>query len=225
MTKRILPLLALALIGCTAPTNSIAQGTVVYHNEGDIRIFSDGGFRTEDDLDLDGNGTVDFKLVAQFGFWMEPAGVNETIATRLGGGDLTRYVNPLAEGVAISSTALAPAEWIGAEEFFFPQGGSAIIYPFFHGRSTSGTSGPWRDGVDAYIGVSFLIDDETHYGWINLEIPDTFPFVLLNGGIIKDWAYNTVPGEMILAGQVPEPSTWALLIGGGAVLFWRCRRR
>ena len=48
--------------------------------------------------------------------------------------------------------------------------------------------------------------------------------VFNNGGYIKEWAYDTVAGQSILAGAVPEPSAWALLVLGLGSLFF-CSRR
>ena len=41
---------------------------------------------------------------------------------------------------------------------------------------------------------------------------------------VSDWAYNTVPGQTLAAGAVPEPGTLALLALGIAAL-WKLRRR
>lgn len=71
-------------------------------------------------------------------------------------------------------------------------------------------------GVEsAYAGLQFQIDGQTHYGWVRAGAP----IAGLNGGWIYEYAYETRPGEAILAGAVPEPSTWALLVAGG-FLFW-----
>ncbi len=220
---RFLATAALALLGKSA---AFAQGTIYFHNPEDIRVFSDGATPSIFDLDFDGNGSTDYTFRAVDYFQIEPAGINEVIATRTGGGDIGGPVSPLSMGTAINGTAAPPGEWIGAEEFFFPQGGSAIIYPYFHVRSTIGTLGPWQDSVNAYIGVRFAVDERLHYGWIKLLIPDTIPDNRRNGGIIEEWAYNTIPGQPILAGQVPEPSTWAFVVVGGLALFVvKTRRR
>ena len=80
----------------------------------------------------------------------------------------------------------------------------------------------YEPNMKAFVGVEFQIDGSEHYGWIGVE---TWWLAGVNGGTITDWAYNTVPGEMILAGQVPEPSTWAMMLCGSALLWWRyCRK-
>jgi len=96
------------------------------------------------------------------------------------------------------------------------------ITAYFHYVLREGAGGLWQDGTMGYMGAQFEIDGELHYGWLRIEIPDPLRG---NGGIIHDLAYNTVSGQPILAGQVPEPSTWALILSGGVFLWWRCRRK
>lgn len=60
----------------------------------------------------------------------------------------------------------------------------------------------WPRNQARYLGVSFLINGETHYGWARLstgiawEGRKSFLFVTLTG-----YAYETVPGMPINAGQ------------------------
>lgn len=74
-------------------------------------------------------------------------------------------------------------------------------------------------GDQKYIGVSFEIAGETHYGWIGFEIDSTSPL----HGIVRDYAYESVPDTGIVAGEIPEPNTLALLAAGAGALA--CGRR
>ena len=71
--------------------------------------------------------------------------------------------------------------------------------------------------TEGYVGVQFQALDGFHFGWIRVRGGNG------NDGRILDYAYNTVPGQSLAAGAVPEPSTWALL-GLGALCLWRFRR-
>ena len=53
-------------------------------------------------------------------------------------------------------------------------------------------------------GSGWTWQEPSHYGWIHIE--NLFGS---NWGQISDWAYETRPDTPILAGAVPEPSTWA----------------
>ena len=63
-------------------------------------------------------------------------------------------------------------------------------------------TGPWPQSTVRYLGVSFLIDGETHYGWASVE----FDVILTFGppklvAKLTGYAYETVPGVPINAGQ------------------------
>jgi hypothetical protein len=53
----------------------------------------------------------------------------------------------------------------------------------------------WANYPEGYLGLRFTIAGATHYGWARLSIPSAAGFTL------KDYAYNSVPGEAILAGD------------------------
>jgi hypothetical protein len=72
-------------------------------------------------------------------------------------------------------------------------------------------------GTTAYMGVQFQIASEWHYGWVRIRggtagvSDDGQQFYLNPPGWILDWAYEARPNTPIFAGQVPEPSTCALV--------------
>ncbi len=79
-------------------------------------------------------------------------------------------------------------------------------------------TGGYFAGVEsAYLGFDFQHGGETYYGWIQVGSP----VIGLNAGWVYDYAYQTSPNTPIFAGEVPEPSTWALLAVGVATLFFR----
>jgi hypothetical protein len=43
--------------------------------------------------------------------------------------------------------------------------------------------------------------------------------------VLLGWAYNSIPNAPIIARPVPEPSSWALLVGGGLVMVWFRQKR
>ncbi len=197
-----------SLLGAVLALASAAfgQGTIAYMRPGTPISFGPlPGFDYRP-LDLDGNGTTDF--VMDTSLLMTVALVGEGSNRFLGtvNWDGGVFVLPMIAGSSI--TPVAPAESVWAQRGTV----SACAWPF-------GCVGPWL-GRTAYTGVEFRIGEALHYGWMQIE-----HFEFSNAGRILDWAYETRPGVSILAGAVPEPSAWALLVGGGVLMACLKRKR
>ncbi|HEV2176535.1 MAG TPA: PEP-CTERM sorting domain-containing protein [Terriglobia bacterium] len=89
----------------------------------------------------------------------------------------------------------------------------------------SGTAGSWVNVTNGYLGLEFLINGQEHFGWARLDV--------MNGSgvsidtLLTGYAYNTVAGQQILAGQTttPEPGTLGLLaLGSLGFGFWRRKK-
>jgi len=66
-------------------------------------------------------------------------------------------------------------------------------------------TGHWFD-VTGYLGLQFLLNGQTHYGWaavsvqfVNSQVPWTLSATLTG------YAYETIPGQSIVAGQTSGP--------------------
>jgi hypothetical protein len=64
--------------------------------------------------------------------------------------------------------------------------------------------GPFKDAQSMYLGVRFSDGGETHFGWVRLNAHcggggRSRTYVT---GVVTGYAYNTVPNEPILAGQI-----------------------
>ncbi|BFT30441.1 hypothetical protein D210916BOD24_16170 [Alteromonas sp. D210916BOD_24] len=82
---------------------------------------------------------------------------------------------------------------------------------------TNDYSGILSLGETGIFGLSFQLAGQTHYGWVIISESD------LGTQSILSWGYESVAGKAIAAGvtEVPEPSTFVLLILGLAGLVSR----
>jgi hypothetical protein len=191
-------------------------------------------------LDINHDGTTDFYFslfsYKEFGrsFQCDLTVVPEkgagAVATRPG--DLL-YVSALAQGAKIGPSAQ-----------FTPNSSHDIIENSFGAFTTNHITsrfffGKWANNpTNRYIGVKFLIDGETHYGWIRLNVTMTGNPMSIRGTITA-YAYETEPNEPIYAGltesptakvQAPEniqnqpgPSLGMLAAGAEAMPLWRSK--
>lgn len=81
------------------------------------------------------------------------------------------------------------------------------------------------DGSDYYYAFSYQAAGGPYYGWLEVSFSAD-----RTTGTLVQWAYNGTAGAPITSGQtsaVPEPATYATLLGVAAVgaAVWRKRRR
>jgi len=101
-----------------------------------------------------------------------------------------------------------------------PSGGGTIVSSSstFHADGFSGSNShmgfglnQFESGQEGYFGLTYNPDESsTYYGWMRV----TFTYGT-DGATIHDWAYNTAGNQIAVGdnGLVPEPATYALIVG------------
>ncbi len=201
---------AAAWLGATQPGS--AQGTVAYYRpDTPIAMFT-RGLPLLYALNIDGDGTPELTFTYSFQF----LGVRSEQSSRLllwisPPPNIGGPIAPLSAGFDIGPNSGAGSlQWFG-DDF-------DVFDTLVHCVDT-GCGGLFR-GQHAYMGLEFQRAGSTHYGWVLLYVASDYP-----AGQIEAWAWETRPGEAILAGAVPEPSTWALLVTGGFLFWWYERKK
>jgi hypothetical protein len=73
--------------------------------------------------------------------------------------------------------------------------------------------GKWGGNLrDRYLGVRFLIDGKTHYGWIRLTVTAPSAAGQFMSAMITGYAYETVPNKPISAGTAGTASATAVKV-------------
>ncbi len=162
-------------------------------------------------VDFDNDGTLD----AEFRSSDADFRVTNTPTSRIAGlparpPDQGNFAAPVRSGTPIGLTLSQPWSWNPDPSFLI---GCVLL-----GNDVA-CLGFWGANLD-YVGVEFSIGGQTHYGWVEVEVP-----FFASGGIIRSFAYETQPGVPILAGAVPEPSALLLLTSGLALPLCRRWRR
>lgn len=189
--------LALPVALC-AMTGASVRAEVIYVDIAD-RIVD----RIPVQLDLDMNGSSDFAVFRTDSVATSVFGSNASNRTRREGG--TQFAAFLTEGDAIGPGPGFDQLSLLAQELC-ESGGCSWFGPF----PQANTPG--------YLGVEFLIDGATHYGWIRLQV------ARVNGvAIIFDYAYQSQADVAINAGQVPAPGGLVAMPLAGALAARRRR--
>ena len=74
---------------------------------------------------------------------------------------------------------------------------SGYVWNKYWGNCGSGTLNLWPNSVDRYLGLKLIVGANTYYGWARMQVV----FGTQPTCIIKDYAYNTIPNQPILAGE------------------------
>ena len=82
-----------------------------------------------------------------------------------------------------------------------------------------GSTWPPGSAQRGYIGLEFELADGDHYGYFDVNVSGSSPGIGIYG-----WGYETQAGAPIIAGAVPEPSSF-MLVAAGAIAIFLSRRK
>lgn len=176
--------IAIAAIVSLLALASPSQAKVVYHSA-DITI-AQGTYN----LNLNSDGVTDFTITSESsGNCYSPLGgygvLFETPASGNGA-----ILGPLTTGDEIG-----PDQVFSGEKSYLAGYISGNDHNPHHPRCFTQWGGPWYSlkGTTGYLGLSFQLNGETHYGWAQLSVAGIT-------ATLTGYAYETIPGTAIKAG-------------------------
>jgi hypothetical protein len=157
------------------------------------------------DIDLNRDGSTDFtlrsKLIQAYCQWGDEYVWSLSVIPATGSGVVVTPGHVWSD----YASALRIGVPVGSHQTFYQS--SSVMAEIYWGMCGSGTAGQWLNQHDRYLGFQFQgSDDAIHYGWAMVS---TAAYVDGNGHlqaatILSGFAYETVAGREIQAGQISE---------------------
>lgn len=209
--KKTIPLFAAAAsLICLFAFAGSAGATVVY-TPANVTLSGNGNIN----LDLNHDGITDFVIRS-----VSQGTVCGMLGSALTGS--TKITPTTGDGVVVSeldfATVLASGVPVSGSSLFY--NARAVVTQFFFCRGHS-------EHIAGYLGLEFLINGKTHYGWAQVSIDAYYNWrgYGMHTTLIG-FAYETIPGRAIKTGQTLESLSGAAAIpesirpveGGGSLI-------
>ena len=106
----------------------------------------------------------------------------------------------LSTGAGFAAALRAGAE-IGPKGKFQQRLGDGMVNGYSFRKGTC--VGPWAHANKKYLGLKFLVNGKTHFGWARLNVSCVFPHPIQ--ATLTGYAYETVANKPIVAGKTKGP--------------------
>jgi hypothetical protein len=160
-------------------------------------------------LDLNNDGIPDFEIADFFTQPVRfPLGFHTNALTVKPLKQANRTIDATSQG-KVYAAALPARTQVGPNGPF--QAGYSSMLMARSGGSAYSTffDGPWFKHPKAYLGVKFVINGITHYGWVRLTVSS-----FIESYTIVGYAYETVPNQPISTGQTSGPTVADAVVPG-----------
>ena len=193
-------LLSCILILALSYFSQLAKAQIVYTDVNPDQTYSSGNYN----LDLNNDGTNDFTLTLTkqaVTFSCHPPGCSGNVTTSNNTLKIKTLTNNkvATNGFRLDQNTLIDSalswskntETMVKTEFY-----SAHCFNY-HCVPTGTSSGDWLNGAtDKYLGLRIQVNSQIYYGWVRLDVSGGAAFFT-----IKEYAYNSIPDQSILAGE------------------------
>jgi hypothetical protein len=193
-----------------------AEATIVY-TPAHHRIPKGGNFK----LDLNHDGITDFTLMDRFETLTSTFRSYLSVKPAAGNGvEGWTGFRPYASAIKLGA-GIGPARYFPGKLMASVSVGPAAVYYV----------GSWVNVKNRYLGLRFKIKGKTHFGWARFSVQVQNYTVV---GTLTGYAYETVAGKPIKAGQTKEndhaatiqpASLGHLARGASALSAWRGKER
>jgi len=146
-------------------------------------------------LDINNDGITDATFTAN----RTSSNVAILLGTSTGSGALMYYYGPLLAKSINYNAIIDSASPIGTN-LLWANAQNVVLRqtPIGGGRGGMGGNpipfGDWSNATDRYVAIRFLVGGELYYGWVRLSASGA-------SFTIRDYAYNSKPNHLILAGD------------------------
>jgi hypothetical protein len=176
-----------------------AEGSIVVKHVNDTVSFSTPVF-----IDMNGDGKNDFEFSFARGGYDHSFYATLNVVPLAGGrpigggrGSIGPYGSALASGAKIGPSAHFSSSIGRGQVMLERTNGNVSASTFYQAY------GPWGiQNTDHFLGVKFLINGQTHFGWVKLAVSRVQGFQ----AFITEYAYETVANKSLTAGQTTGAS-------------------
>ncbi len=168
-----------------------ANAQIVYTDIVPDSIFTITSLATQTyNLDINGDGTTDFLIKAARYSILGVLGSNVGITPQGSNACITTTFNQVKK-LVIGDTISSSQAWQDTT-------GQVLKSYSQYGFDPPTVRGEWNTVVDGYVGLQLINAGQTYYGWVRVDVSVSDSSASMT---IKDYAYNTIPDQPILAGQ------------------------